>query len=151
MDTLDIPLHGITQYTHALAFLLPQGHRPVRHPFVLPWYLRRRFYQPRGCRDCLAEAAEPYLRLHWRFAWMLTCPAHKRMLEPFCLRIPAAGTTQVAWIDEKAEHIDPSPLLMLDTITLQAITSGSCELPCGKIPGALWIRLLRTVLDELGV
>jgi len=39
----------------------------------------------------------------------------------------------------------------MDALTLQAITSGICHLPWGKITGALWIRLLRTVLDELGV
>jgi hypothetical protein len=152
LDSLDATPNSVAKYTHGLAILLPIGHRPARHPPVLPWYSSRRFRQPHGCRNCLAEATEPYLRLHWRFPWMLTCPLHQRRLEPFALQIPAARTTQASWVHHESHTaVAPSPLLRLDAITHQAITGGICVLPCGKVPGALWLRLLRTVLDELAV
>jgi hypothetical protein len=37
----------------------------------------------------------------------------------------------------------------LDEITLQALTSGHATLPHTSIPTGLWLRLLRTILDEL--
>jgi len=152
LDTLDADRDGVAKYTNQLAFLLPLDHRPVRHPYVLPWYSFRRFHRPRGCRHCLAESAEPYLRLHWRFGWTLSCPIHKRALEPLCIRAPAVGKTEVIWLEaDMSMHVVPPQLLMMDAITLDAITGGICRLPWGYITGALWIRLLRTVLDELGV
>jgi len=152
LDTLDAARDGMADYTHALALLLPMDHRPVRHPHVLPWYSFHRFRQPRGCRDCLAETTVPYLRLHWRFSWTLSCPIHKRILEPLFIRVPVMGETEVIWLEaDTSTRVVPSQLLKMDAITLQAITSGTCHLPWGSVPGALWIRLLRTVLDELGV
>jgi hypothetical protein len=77
------------------------------------------------------------------------------MLEPLAIRVPVAGATQITWFPEEEDEVHtrvvPSSLLRLDAITQQAITGGTCDLPWGKLPGALWIRLLRTVLDELGV
>jgi len=152
LDTLEVTQHGVAQYTHALALLLPLDCRWDRHPYVLPWYSLRRFRQTHGCRDCLAEGAEFYLRLHWRFAWMVTCPMHQRMLQPFVIYRHAKRAAQVAWgYKETHMPVPLSHLSMLDTITLQAITHGSCDLPFGTISATLWIRLLRTVLDELGV
>ncbi len=147
LDRLDAIPTGIAQYTHGLAFLLPIDRRPAHRPPVAPWYSLRRFRQPHGCPNCLAEDAEPYLRLHWRFPWMLTCPIHKRLLHPVTIQ-----TTPLTWVYGPAYIPDAlSPLPGFDAITHQAITAGSCELPCGKVPGALWLRLLRTVLDELAV
>ena len=152
LDTLDATLYGVAHYTHDMSFLLPAGHRPVRHPYLLPWYSLRRFRQPRGCRDCLADAAEPYLRLHWRFAWTVSCPIHKCFLEPVVIRVPVVGKTEVNWAhaDRRAQVV-PSQLQMMDAITLQAIVDGMCHLPWGTVAGGLWVRLLRTVLDELGI
>lgn len=148
--------YSLPLYLNESAFLLPSNdHRDwhsYRYRHVLPWYCLQRFWQPHGCPDCLAEAPEPYLRLHWRFAWMVTCPMHHCMLRPFVIHRPAQGTPQVAWArKEMYMHLVSFRLFMLDAVTLQAVTQGSCDLPFGTIPAAVWIRLLRTVLDELGV
>jgi hypothetical protein len=151
LDTLEATEHGLARYTHGLAVLLPPGHQRERHPHILSWYSLHRFRQTHGCPDCLAETPEPYVRLHWRLAWMVTCPTHRHRLQPFTIH-RSRGTAQVAWgFKEPHIPIPLVPLFMLDAITLQAITGGRCILPCGTVPGRLWIRLLRTVLDELGV
>lgn len=154
LDTLDKVPHGMAAYTRGLTVLLPMRHRPDRHEFVVPWHRYRRFRQPRGCPDCLEQAVEPYLRLHWRFSWMLSCPLHRRMLEPLRIEVPAAALTQVTWPWLEADaykDITPQQLLAVDAITLQAIAGDACRLPWGNVPAAFWMRLLRTVLDELGV
>jgi hypothetical protein len=152
LDTLDVTPYGVARYTQELSVLLPTGHRPLRHPTVLPWYSLRRFRQPRGCRDCMTDAAEPYLRLHWRFAWTLSCPIHKCILEPVASHVPGVGITEVKWTyTGRLTQVDPSQLQEMDAITLQAIVDGVCHLPWGTVAGGLWIRLLRTVLDELSI
>jgi hypothetical protein len=154
LDHVDLGADGMAAYTQGLAFLLSiecRSQQRYRYARSHPWYSHARFRKPRGCRDCLAEGPESYLRLSWRFAWMLCCPIHRRMLEPMVMHPPAAEPMQLTWeCAERTQEVSPQ-VLMIDALTMQAMTEGECRLPCGIVPGAFWIRLLRTVIEELGV
>lgn len=38
----------------------------------ISWLDSKRFVNTFGCESCLKEDKEPYLRLYWRFPWMMT-------------------------------------------------------------------------------
>ena len=40
-------------------------------------------------------------------------------------------------------------LYAMDAITLQAVTKGVVELPSGNLHGGGWLRILRTLIEEL--
>lgn len=111
-----------------------------------PWITAQRFATSLGCPACLSRDEIPYRRLHWRLALIASCPTHGILLEPVmsphAWRIP-----QVLWREER--HFSPDRLRALDTITVQAITCGHATLPHATLPTGLWLRLLRTILDEL--
>jgi hypothetical protein len=149
LDTLESVSYGAQCYTHNLEFLMPLcRRRPLRRP-VVPWYSTLHFRSPRGCRHCMSEQQEPYLRLRWRFSWMVTCPLHRLVLKPCRIVRSESGPTQVMWSDQQDTRVIPPTLLALEAATLQAITRHSCKLPCGTIAGGFWLRLLRTILEEL--
>ncbi len=98
---------------------------------------------PRCCPRCLVADAIPYARLHWRLAWMASCPLHGELL------VPLAFIRDV-W-DRKPQRAAPD-LVALDRITLGAVTTGTAVLPRrgGPVPGGAWLRALRTLLHEVG-
>lgn len=100
----------------------------------------------RCCSRCLVTDTIPYVRLHWRLAWMASCPLHGEMLVP----LPVAPWL-VGCIRERLPERAASHLLALDRITLGAVTNGVAVLPKGggKVPGGAWLRALRALLDEL--
>jgi hypothetical protein len=109
-----------------------------------PWITIQRFVTPIGCPGCLASDAIPYRRLYWCLALAACCPAHGIFLEP--VLPPAAWRIpQILWERESA----PQKLRALDEITLQALSYGHATLPHTTLPTSLWLRLLRTALDEL--
>jgi hypothetical protein len=109
-----------------------------------PWITMQRFVTPVGCPGCLASDAIPYRRIHWCLALTASCPAHGIFLEP--VLPPAAWRIpQVLWERESA----PQRLRALDEITLQALASRHATLPHSSLRTSLWLRLLRTILDEL--
>ena len=101
---------------------------------------------PRCCSQCLVTDDIPYVRLHWRLAWMASCPLHGEMLVPLSVR---------SWLVQFLRQREPShaapDLLALDRITLAAATTGMAILPhgSGQVPGGAWLRALRTLLDEV--
>lgn len=118
---------------------LPSGGLPW-----VPWIAADLLEElPHCCRACLAGDAIPYVRIHWRAAWMASCPAHGVLLRP---------TAIGAWgfyPDRGGEPPLPS-LVSLDHLTLTAVTTGAVMLPDGQILHAgLWLRQLRALLDEV--
>ena len=104
---------------------------------------------PRCCPRRLFADAIPYVRLHWRLAWMTSCPGHGEMLVPIV--VPLTHPLLVHLLgDYEPERAAPD-LLALDRITLGAATTGVALLPGGGGPvaGGVWLRALRTLLDEL--
>lgn len=110
-----------------------------------PWTTVQRFAPSLGCPGCLASDKIPYRRLHWRLTLIASCPAHGILLEP--VLSPRAWIPQVLWKEERT--FAPARLRALDKITLQALTSGQAKLPRVTLPTGQWLRLLRTILDEL--
>ena len=101
---------------------------------------------PRCCRRCLAEDAIPYVRLHWRLAWMVSCPQHGEMLVPLFL-----WPSLRYLFHERAPDLADPDLLALDRVTLGAVTTGKGVLPesGATVSGGAWLRALRTLIDEL--
>ena len=101
---------------------------------------------PRGCPRCFLTDFISYIRLHWRGAWMRTCPWHQRAL----VRVTGApwmSRPAIPWEQPPADH----HAVELDWITLGAVTDGVAQLPGwgGPVPGAAWLRALRALLAEL--
>jgi hypothetical protein len=101
---------------------------------------------PRCCRRCLIEDTIPYVRLHWRLAWMACCPQHGEMLVPSFFW----PSLRHLFHAREADPADPD-LLALDRITLGAVTIGKGVLPesGATVSGGAWLRALRTLIDEL--
>ena len=104
---------------------------------------------PRCCPRCLVTDAVPYVRLHWRLAWMASCPRHGEMLVPLVMPLTPPLLVH-ALRDREPERAAPD-LLASDRITLGAVTTGTALLPRGGGPvtGGAWLRALRTLVDEL--
>lgn len=145
IDHLEPDPDGYPAYMREHALLYPIALRPADtlHHWV-PWISAHRFNESVACRLCLKESSEPYRRLCWRMAWMMSCPRHGILLEE---RIVIAGR----FFSETDKEPIPAPaeILALDRFTKQAIESGMVPLPSGLVPGGSWLRLLRTLLDEL--
>ncbi|TMR31737.1 hypothetical protein [Nonomuraea zeae] len=74
---------------------------------------------------------------------MLSCPTHGRRLE----------TEQAFWRAEALrqpapDRAAPEHILVMDRLTFQGLTSGTVSLPCRPVHVGVWLRLLRTLLDE---
>ena len=94
---------------------------------------------------CLRHEAQPYRRLFWRLSWMGSCPRHGVVLEerPHGM----GGREGAAPQPPRAGHPD---LLLLDGLTLQAITGGAVVLPNRRrLPGGRWLRMVRALIEEL--
>jgi len=104
---------------------------------------------PRCCPRCLLADAIPYVRLHWRLAWMASCPWHGEVLVPLVMPLTHPLLAHLLG-DYKPEPAAPD-LLALDRITLGAATTGTTLLPGdgGPVTGRAWLRALRTLIDEL--
>jgi hypothetical protein len=109
-----------------------------------PWITVQRFATSLGCPGCLSRDEIPYRRLHWRLTLIASCPTHGILLEPV---LSPRALPQVLWKEERT--FAPKRLCALDKITLQALSSGHATLRHVTLPTGLWLRLLRTILDEL--
>ena len=117
----------------------------------LPWFDYKRFVNTYGCEDCLKEDMEPYLRLYWRFSWMMTCPFHNQILKrvkmySFINYIKFYFTQDTGEFPHSIDN-----LRIIDEITLQAVTKGFVKTPSGYLHGGVWIRLLRSLIEELSL
>ena len=101
---------------------------------------------PRCCPRCLVADAISYVRLHWRLAWMASCPLHGERFVPL-----PSPFWMVQCMRERSPDRGAPDLLALDRITLGAVTTGTATLPRGgsQVPGGAWLRALRALLDEL--
>lgn len=101
---------------------------------------------PRCCPGCLVTDPVPYVRLHWRGAWMASCPQHKEALVPV-IEDPWRSRRLIPW---EQQHTALN-IVDLDRITLGAVTGGTARLPGrgGPVPGDAWLRALRALLSEL--
>jgi TniQ len=114
----------------------PVGWRPWLRPEPLP-------HLP-ACRACLGAGVEPFVRLSWQLPVMASCPIHGLMLEPAVI-VPGVG---VEWEQDAGEGA-PAVIRRMDARTWDALTSGGVDLPRRWVHAAVWLRVLRALLDEL--
>jgi len=118
----------------------------------IPWLINAKHSVTiRGCRLCLDEDPEPYVRLHWQFLWMMTCPKHKVLLKTFLFYKAEDKKMSYLFADRKDVNLQYSldALFALDSITLQAVAAGVVKVPFGTLHGGVWLRILRTLIEEL--
>jgi hypothetical protein len=117
----------------------------------IPWFNINRFTTIHGCEACLSQDPEPYLRLYWRFPWMISCPIHKLLLKQVRFYVYLNQQAVFFFNNDNNQNIEHNlnNLYAMDNITLQAVTNGFIELPSGKLHGGVWLRILRTLIEEL--
>jgi hypothetical protein len=112
-------------------------------PWICPDLLND---HPRSCRRCLASGRVPYTRIHWRAAWMASCPIHGKMLEP----LYQGAKDPVDFYRWAPARSALPEIIALDRLTLAAVTTGTVTLPSGdRVHAGVWLRGLRTLVDEM--
>lgn len=118
----------------------------------IPWLTMKRFLKTQGCKACIDEDKEPYIRLYWRFPWMMSCPKHGLLLKDVRLfSMPLNWKMQAIWIEGAEPQEAPEILSRMDAITLKAVTLGVTKIPAGNMHGGVWLRMLRAILEELSL
>lgn len=152
IDTVT-PVEGLFEtYVSQFPSLAPaerRFNRPIfrlDQQYWLPWIVEnKREYAP-ICRQCVIDDPIPFRRIYWCAAWMTCCPYHQEMLEPGLLSRPLREDLYAFAPRRQASE----KLVALDRLTLQAVTQGYVLLPHdGSINAAVWIRALRSLIDEL--
>ena len=147
IDSLKPNLDRYPAYVREYALLYPiELRRDQAFYDWVPWMSAYRVGGKAACRFCLREDPEPYRRLSWRMAWMTSCPVHGILLEEI---VVVAGQVLSEAVDEPVPA--PSEILMLDCFTRQAIEEGMVSLPHTHVSDGIWLRVLRTLLDELSL
>jgi hypothetical protein len=119
----------------------------------IPWFTIKRFLKTHGCKACIDEDKQAYIRLHWRFPWMMSCPKHGLLLKEVSLfSWPLDRKVQALWAEgaEQAQEA-PETLVCMDAITLKAVTLGTTNVPARNMHGGVWLRMLRVLLEELSL
>lgn len=132
-------------YVHQFAVML----RPATHHQqpTKPW----RAWLPDqplklACPDCLADPSRSAMMLMWQVPLMRSCPEHR------CWLRRCIGTAEYPfWKEDPVPPREPSEAVMaMDRYTLQALQTGWAELPQRRVHAAVWFRLLRTLINEVG-
>lgn len=145
IDSLKPDAGSYPKYVREYALLYPTEFREYQaFQDWVPWISAHRIGGKAACRFCLREDPEPYRRLFWQMAWMNSCPIHGILLEEIVI---VAGQVLSEIVEEPIPA--PAEILTLDGFTRQAIEKGMVALPSNLISGGTWLRILRTVLDEL--
>lgn len=82
---------------------------------------------------------------------MMTCPLHKELLKQIKLY---GFTKNIEFESIKYTKKFTTPLdnlYLIDKITLQAVTKGFVKTPAGYLHGGVWLRLLRSLIEELSL
>ena len=112
----------------------------------VPWHASRRYANPLGCRYCLAYGDHKYFRLHWRMPFVMTCPSHRKWLEPVK---PSPRNRGYHCDGDERKSEPPQSLMALDELTLQAVGQGFVLMQHRRLHGGVWMRLLRALVNEV--
>lgn len=134
-------------YVRSNSVLLAPGTHPVdstARAGQAPWLL----YRGGPRRACPARATEPRHGecLIWHLPLMAGRPDHACRLEE-AMSIPAA----IAVSDQPEPGAIGEPLATLDRYTAAALTTGQVQLPARAVHAGVWVRLLRSLLNEVGL
>lgn len=102
----------------------------------------------RGCSMCAAEASDglPAVPLIFRIPVTVTCPRHMCRLQPVR---DGRGSPITLDTDIPASPAPPAVLAM-DARTHRGVAEGIVDMPRRTVHLGVWLRLLRTLIDELG-
>jgi len=135
-------------YAHSYSVLLPHGRmRTTVRPSGpwRPWISPRGIAHCRACPVCLDEDAIGYSRLHWQLSWLTSCPKHEQLLRPMII----SQRLGVVEMTSSRSVVIPYHIVALDVMTMQALQKGYVDTVSVRIHAGLWLRLLRTLLEEL--
>ncbi|MDP3562537.1 MAG: TniQ family protein [Legionellaceae bacterium] len=137
-------------YVHQYSLLLPVNKRKKYLPKKpwKPWCYSKSLNASKACPDCIKSEPIDAMLLPWYLPLMLSCPIHQCMLRQ-CFSYQGH---HVYWERENSSLISfSSTINTMDQRTWSALTTGKVVLPNGTIHGGIWLRLLRTLLDELHI
>lgn len=145
VDRLDPDPSAFETYAHQFSVLLPLQQRPTRTvPQWRAWLPRQTIH--RACPQCLAEAENYACLLMWQLPLLLSCPRHGCWLESYW----GVAGDYCQWEQQDLLPRQTSEAIaQMDRRTWQALTTGKVALPRRRVHAGVWLRLLRTLLDEL--
>ncbi|MBA2650473.1 MAG: TniQ family protein [Legionella sp.] len=133
-------------YVQSYSLLLPLCKRKKYKP-KKPWkpWLSQPLMFSKACPICVDSKT---ISLIWCLPLMLSCPIHQCQL----LQCHIDHGHRIVWVKEHEIPISISPAISkMDQRTWSALTAGQVVLPHRTVHGGVWLRLLRTVLDELHI
>lgn len=136
-------------YVHQYSLLLPLSKRKKYFAKSLwkPWSPKS-LDASKACPECIKNEPVDAMSLAWYLPLMLSCPKHQCMLRQ-CYSYQGR---HVYWTKECDLLISfSSAINTMDQRTWSALTMGQVTLPRGTIHGGIWLRLLRTLIDELHI
>lgn len=136
-------------YVHHYSLLLPLSKRKKYLPKKLwkPWSPQS-LSASKACPECVNNAPDGVISLAWHLPIMLSCPIHQCMLR----QNYSSQGRHVYWEEENELILSfSSAINIMDQRTWSALTTGQVVLPCRTVHGGVWLRLLRTLLDELHI
>jgi hypothetical protein len=99
----------------------------------------------RACPQCVQDPGRLGLRLIWQLPLTLSCPEHGLILQA-CAGDPGGV---FVWIGETEPRRASPPVLSMDHRTELALSAGRVELPGRVVHAGVWVRVLRTLIDEV--
>ena len=136
-------------YVHHYSLLLPLSNRKKYLP-KQPWkpWFPKSLVASKACPECIKNKPVGAMSLAWCLPIMLSCPIHQCVLRE-CYSYQGR---HMYWPKESKLIIPFSHAInTMDQRTWSALTTGKVALPRRTIHGGVWLRLLRTLLDELHI
>lgn len=137
-------------YVHRYSLLLPLNSRKKFQPkqFWKPWLNTQPVIIAKACPVCIDSKPVGATSLAWCLPLMLSCPIHQCLLRS----CHVYQGSHVYWTKENDLLISLSSAInRMDQRTWSALTTGQVVLPYRTVHGGVWLRLLRTLLDELHI
>jgi hypothetical protein len=117
-------------------------------PHWVPWirvHEREWRTEERACQDCMAGGS-PGASLIAALPLMATCGEHGCPLAP-----ETAVRLAVMHRDPLPLAPVPGPVAAMDRLTWEGLTTGTVTLPRRQVHVGVWLRMLRTLLDEVSL
>ena len=141
---------AFTTYVRQASVLLPPRRAPIGQasnwrawlPTQLPTEL-----MSRACRQCVSDP-DHGLTLMAKIPLMLTCPEHGCRLES----VLGHPVDDLIWSPlQEPEPVRPvtAEVLAMDRLTDEGLRTGTVHLPRRPVHVGVWLRLMRTLLDEV--
>ena len=117
-------------------------------PLWVPWIRAHKQEwrtEARACPACMASGS-PGASLIAMLPVMTTCGEHG-------LRLQAEVAVRLAALDPDPDPfpLAPGPVVAMDRLTWEGVTAGRVTLPGRAVHVGVWLRLLRTLLDEVSM